>query len=83
MASYSSQSTLHLVYILFNIAAFFRHIYISQVKPVQGKALIFFPSFQDGTMDDRTLHCGRYLQSTFSTYIVQVQCMLRLTINVI
>ena len=36
--------------------------FIVKVKPVQGKALIFFPSFQDGTMDDRTLHCGRYFK---------------------
>ena len=37
-------------------------LFIAKVKPVQGKALIFFPSFQDGTMDDRTLHCGRYFK---------------------
>jgi hypothetical protein len=29
-----------------------------QVKPEKGKALIFFPSYKNGLIDDRTLHCG-------------------------
>ena len=28
------------------------------VKPKLGKALLFFPSFKSGLIDDRTLHCG-------------------------
>lgn len=28
------------------------------VQPVQGTALLFFPAFADGTVDDRTLHKG-------------------------
>ena len=29
-----------------------------QVQPKVGKALLFFPSYRDGTQDDRTLHSG-------------------------
>ena len=29
-----------------------------QVQPETGKALLFFPSYRDGTQDDRALHCG-------------------------
>ena len=29
-----------------------------QVQPVTGKALLFFPSYRDGTQDDRALHSG-------------------------
>ena len=29
-----------------------------QVRPVMGKALLFFPSYKDGSQDDRVLHSG-------------------------
>ena len=28
------------------------------VTPVKGQALVFFPSFRGGVIDDRTMHCG-------------------------
>ena len=41
-----------------------------QVKPDTGKALLFFPTFKDGSNDERTLHCG---QVSFETkYIAQI-----------
>ena len=41
-----------------------------QVKPDLGKALLFFPTYQDGENDERTLHCG---QVAFDTkYIAQI-----------
>lgn len=30
-----------------------------QVKPVKGKALVFFPCYNNGTSDDRTMHAGQ------------------------
>ncbi len=30
-----------------------------QVKPDQGKALLFFPCYKDGSVDERTMHCGQ------------------------
>ena len=35
-----------------------------QVKPVKGKALLFFPCFADGTPDDRTMHAGQVAGET-------------------
>ena len=29
-----------------------------EVAPKKGRALVFFPSFADGTPDERTLHAG-------------------------
>ena len=41
-----------------------------QVKPVKGKALVFFPAYHSGAPDDRTEHCG---QVAFDTkYIAQL-----------
>ena len=41
-----------------------------QIKPEKGKALLFFPSFADGTPDDRTEHAG---QVAFDTkWIAQI-----------
>lgn len=41
-----------------------------QVKPEIGKALLFFPSYHDGTIDDRTMHCGQVCMDT--KFIVQI-----------
>ena len=41
-----------------------------QVKPEMGKALLFFPSYHNGTIDDRTMHCGQVCMDT--KYIVQI-----------
>jgi len=35
-----------------------------QVRPQAGKALLFFPSFADGTPDDRTMHAGQVAGDT-------------------
>jgi prolyl 4-hydroxylase len=35
-----------------------------QVRPVKGKALLFFPSFKDGKPDDRTMHAGQVAMDT-------------------
>lgn len=35
-----------------------------KVQPKAGKALLFFPSYSDGTPDDRTLHCGQVSMDT-------------------
>eukprot|EP01041_Mallomonas_annulata_P006007 gene6007-12112_t len=35
-----------------------------KVKPVKGKALLFFPAYEDGTPDDRTLHAGQIALDT-------------------
>jgi hypothetical protein len=35
-----------------------------QIKPVKGKALLFFPSFADGSPDDRTMHAGQVAMDT-------------------
>lgn len=35
-----------------------------QVTPEQGKALLFFPCFADGSPDDRTMHCGQICSET-------------------
>lgn len=35
-----------------------------QIKPVKGKALLFFPSFVDGSPDDRTMHAGQVAMDT-------------------
>ena len=41
-----------------------------QVQPVQGKALLFFPSLVDGKSDERTMHAG---QVAFDTkFIAQI-----------
>lgn len=35
-----------------------------QVRPVKGKALLFFPCMADGTPDDRTMHAGQVAGDT-------------------
>ena len=40
-------------------ATVFKSLNNLQVTPTKGKALIFFPSFADGTPDDRTEHAGQ------------------------
>ena len=35
-----------------------------QVKPTQGKALVFFPCYRDGTNDERTMHAGQVAMDT-------------------
>lgn len=35
-----------------------------KVQPKKGKALLFFPSFLDGTSDDRTMHAGQVAMDT-------------------
>ena len=35
-----------------------------QVKPIQGKALVFFPCYRDGTNDERTMHAGQVAMDT-------------------
>lgn len=35
-----------------------------QVKPKIGKALLFFPCYKDGKLDDRTLHAGQVTMET-------------------
>lgn len=35
-----------------------------KVKPVKGKALLFFPSYLNGTSDDRTMHAGQIAMDT-------------------
>eukprot|EP01039_Chlorochromonas_danica_P005435 gene5435-5980_t len=35
-----------------------------KVQPKQGRALLFFPSFRNGTSDDRTLHAGQVALDT-------------------
>ena len=44
-------------------ATFFKDLGI-QVRPEKGKALLFFPSQQDGKSDDRTLHAGQVAMDT-------------------
>mmetsp|Transcript_27443 Transcript_27443/g.26251 ORF Transcript_27443/g.26251 Transcript_27443/m.26251 type:complete len:295 (-) Transcript_27443:442-1326(-) len=41
-----------------------------QVKPQKGKALLFFPSFADGSPDDRVMHAGQVAMDT--KYITQI-----------
>lgn len=41
------------------------------VTPVKGRALVFFPSFIDGLIDDRTLHCGMKPNTGNTKYIIQ------------
>jgi prolyl 4-hydroxylase len=35
-----------------------------QIKPKAGKALLFFPCYKDGKLDDRTLHAGQVAMDT-------------------
>ena len=35
-----------------------------QCKPDQGKGLLFFPCYADGSADDRTFHCGQVAMET-------------------
>ena len=35
-----------------------------KVQPIQGKALLFFPCFADGTPDERTMHAGQIALDT-------------------
>ena len=35
-----------------------------QCKPDQGKGLLFFPCYADGSADDRTFHCGQIAMET-------------------
>ena len=41
------------------------------IKPRKGSALVFFPSFSNGVMDDRTIHCGLQPATGHSKYILQ------------
>jgi hypothetical protein len=40
------------------------------IQPKMGKALLFFPSYEDGNQDDRTLHSGAICETT--KYIANV-----------
>jgi prolyl 4-hydroxylase len=42
------------------------------VQPQQGSAILFFPAFQDGRPDDRTLHQGQAVSSGKEKWIVQM-----------
>jgi prolyl 4-hydroxylase len=42
------------------------------MQPKRGSCLLFFPSFSDGTPDDRTLHKSHVLESDDAKWIVQM-----------
>jgi hypothetical protein len=45
-------------------ATVFKELGPLQVKPVKGKALLFFPCDQQGVADDRTMHAGQVCMDT-------------------
>ena len=49
----------------------FRDLPVS-ISPVQGKAVLFFPAFADGTPDPRTVHAGKPVTGADSKWVAQL-----------
>ena len=52
-------------------ATAFKHLNL-KVLPQQGKALLFFPAFADGLVDERTEHAGETPTSHFHVFIFSI-----------